>query len=88
MTKRLFLTCGVSVTWSSLFERDCVVCFRDYIARRVPKSNLLFVVISSPCPDCYESASSKELIQEPVEMAMAGKSFLITAYFYVGSRMV
>ncbi|XP_022299526.2 voltage-dependent calcium channel subunit alpha-2/delta-2-like isoform X4 [Crassostrea virginica] len=48
-------------------------CTRDYIARRVPKSNLLFVVISSPCPDCYESASSKELIQEPVEMAMADK---------------
>ncbi|XP_056000788.1 voltage-dependent calcium channel subunit alpha-2/delta-2-like isoform X3 [Ostrea edulis] len=46
-------------------------CTRDYVARRVPKSNLLFVVISSTCPDCYESANSKNLIQEPVEMQIA-----------------
>ncbi|XP_062617704.1 voltage-dependent calcium channel subunit alpha-2/delta-2-like isoform X3 [Saccostrea cucullata] len=46
-------------------------CTRDYVARLVPKTNLLFVVISSACPDCYESAKSKDLIQEPVEMEIA-----------------
>ncbi|XP_061187706.1 voltage-dependent calcium channel subunit alpha-2/delta-2-like isoform X2 [Saccostrea echinata] len=46
-------------------------CTRDYVARLVPNSNLLFVVISSACPDCYESAKSKDLIQEPVEMQTA-----------------
>ncbi|XP_052679776.1 voltage-dependent calcium channel subunit alpha-2/delta-2-like isoform X4 [Crassostrea angulata] len=46
-------------------------CTRDYLARRVPDTNLLFVIISPACPNCYEPASSKNLVQEPVEMALA-----------------
>lgn len=48
-------------------------CTRDYLARRVPNTNLLFVIISPACPNCYELASSKNLVQEPVEMALADK---------------
>lgn len=75
----LLLCQWISEDWSvvglkyPLTECLCLVCFRDYLARRVPDTNLLFVIISPACPNCYEPASSKNLVQEPVEMALAGE---------------
>lgn len=66
---------GLISWWPEVAPTECLclVCFRDYLARRVPDTNLLFVIISPACPNCYEPASSKNLVQEPVEMALAGE---------------